>query len=200
MATVDEFLDVSPAHRSSRKGCEIDMRVVELNDCINGGHLLVFGAITDGCLVRLHSRCLYGDVLGFEDCDCGPELEAAIDCIQGEGAGVLVYLEQEGRGAGLMNKARGLGLGQRLGLDTFESYRCLGLVEDSRDYKVAAVALAGIGLRRIRLMTNNPDKVAALQEAAVEVDVVPLHTEPRSEAARHYLTAKRVKRHHLLPE
>ncbi|MFC8525685.1 GTP cyclohydrolase II RibA [Nocardia sp. NPDC057227] len=188
------------AHRSSRKGNELDVRVIELADAINGGHLLVFGAATNGCLVRLHSRCLYGDVLGFEDCDCGPELEAAMDLIQAEGAGVLVYLEQEGRGAGLSMKARGLGLGQRDNLDTFESYHRLGLNEDSRDYKVAANALAALGLDRVRLMTNNPDKVAALEEAHIEVVVVPLHTEPRSEAARHYLTAKRVKRHHLLPE
>ncbi|MEV0355134.1 GTP cyclohydrolase II RibA [Nocardia sp. NPDC050697] len=188
------------AHRSPRKGSELDVRVIELSDAINGGHLLIFGTVTDGCLVRLHSRCLYGEVLGFEDCDCGPELEAAMDLIQGERAGVLVYLEQEGRGAGLSMKARGLGLGQRDGLDTFESYHRLGLNEDLRDYKVAAHALAALGLRRVRLMTNNPDKVAALEEARVEVDIVPLHTEPRSEAARHYLAAKRIKRHHLLPE
>ncbi|WP_067651058.1 GTP cyclohydrolase II RibA [Nocardia harenae] len=188
------------AHRSPRKGSELNVQVIELSDAINGGHLLIFGNATNGCLVRLHSRCLYGEVLGFQDCDCGPELEAAMDLIQAEGAGVLVYLEQEGRGAGLSMKARGLGLGQRDGLDTFESYHRLGLNEDLRDYKAAANALAALGLDRVRLMTNNPDKVAALREADIEVDVVPLHTEPQSEEARRYLAAKRIRRGHLLPE
>ncbi|MFC8042940.1 GTP cyclohydrolase II RibA [Nocardia sp. NPDC057353] len=188
------------AHRSSRRGRELAVRVVELADAVDGGHLLIFGTLTDGCLVRLHSRCLYGDVLGFEDCDCGPELQAAMDAIQDEGAGVLIYLEQEGRGAGLRNKARGIGLGQRTGLDTYDSYHRLGLREDARDFEVAALGLAGLGLSAVRLMTNNPDKVAAVRAAGIAVERVALHTVPRSDAARRYLAAKRTRRGHLLPE
>lgn len=172
----------------------------ELADAADGGHVLVFGGVADGCLVRLHSRCLYGEVLGFQDCDCGPELELAMDRIQQEGAGVLVYLEQEGRGAGLVNKARGLRVSQRRDLDTFDSYQQLGLCADARDFTVAAAALAGLGLRSVRLMTNNPDKVAAVRAAGIAVEVVTLHTEPATEAARRYLRAKRVRRGHLLPE
>lgn len=177
-------------HPLTRKGRELSVRVAEFDD----GQVLVFGAPTDDCLVRIHSRCLYGDVLGSQDCDCGPELEQAMDLIQEAGSGVLVYLEQEGRGAGLINKARGLGLSERLGLDTFASYASLGLDADSRCFKLAAEALTTLGLRSVRLLTSNPDKASALREAGIDVTVVRLRTEPRSERARAYQAAKRRRR------
>lgn len=178
------------AHPLTRKGRELTVRVMELD----GGQTLVFGNPSNDCLVRIHSRCLYGDVLGSEDCDCGPELEQATDLIQGEGAGVLVYLEQEGRGAGLINKARGLQISEREGTDTFASYASLGLDADSRCFKLAAEALAGLGMGSVRLLTANPDKAKALREAGIEVTVVSLRTEPRSERARAYQEAKRRRR------
>ncbi|WP_330180853.1 GTP cyclohydrolase II [Nocardia sp. NBC_01503] len=155
------------------------------------GHILVFGDPDEGCLVRIHSRCLYGDALGSQDCDCGAELDMAMDMIQAEGHGVLVYLEQEGRGSGLIVKAMGLRLGAQTGVDTFTSYRMLGHPIDSRSYGHAAQALSGLGLAAVRLMTNNPDKVAALEAAGFEVRTVPLLTEPRSERARLYMESKR---------
>lgn len=195
-----------PGHRLTRKGRELQVHVVQIPDDIDGGHALIIGEITDGtmriadgCLVRIHSRCLYGDALGSDDCDCGPELDLAMDRIWAEGAGILFYLEQEGRGAGLINKARGLETSERLGLDTFDSYAQLQLSADSRSYKLAADLLVALRLTSVRLLTNNPDKVHALRTAGLDVGVVPLHTRPRSERARKYLEAKRRRRGHMIP-
>ncbi|MFB8000823.1 GTP cyclohydrolase [Nocardia sp. NPDC056000] len=192
------------AHSLARKGRELRVQVMELRGDIVGGdpgsifgHVLVFGNPGPGCLVRIHSRCLYGDALRSDDCDCGPKLDLAIDMIQAEGHGVLVYLERTGRGAELIEKA--MGLGPQIGVDTFTSYRMLGHPIDSRSYGHAAQALSGLGLRSVRLMTNNPDKVAALEEAGFAVVTVPLSTEPRSERARQYMEAKRRFRGHRPP-
>jgi GTP cyclohydrolase II len=186
-------------HRLTRKGRELDVRVVPIPHEANGGHALVFGQVTDGCLVRIHSRCLYGEALRSDDCDCGPELDTAMDRIQKAGSGVLVYLEQEGRGAGLTNKARGLHLSEVCDLDTFDSYERLGFGADARSYELAAKSLAALGLTSVRLLTNNPDKVRALEDAGLAVTVVPLHIKPRSERARKYLEAKRSRRGHMIP-
>ncbi|MFD0360072.1 GTP cyclohydrolase II [Nocardia sp. GCM10030253] len=186
-------------HRLTRKGRELRVRVMPISGGEDGGHALVFGQITDGCLVRIHSRCLYGDALQSEDCDCGPELDKSMDLIQDAGCGVLVYLEQEGRGAGLVNKARGLRTSERLGVDTFDSYERLGLSADLRCYRLAAEALTVLGLRSVRLLTNNPDKVRAVRDHGIAVTVVPLGTRPRSDKARKYLEAKRERRGHMIP-
>ncbi|MGX1811641.1 GTP cyclohydrolase [Nocardia sp. NPDC055321] len=156
------------------------------------GHLIEFGThdAIDDCLVRIHSRCLYGDALQSDDCDCGPELDLAMDMIQGEGSGVLIYLEQEGRGSGLIVKAMGLRLGAQIGVDTFTSYKMLGHPIDSRSYEHAAEALSGLGLRSVRLLTNNPAKAHALREAGLGVREIPLWTAPRSERARRYMESK----------
>ncbi|GAB0108016.1 GTP cyclohydrolase II RibA [Nocardia sp. JMUB6875] len=194
-------------HSLSRKGREMPVRVMELRDKPDGtveqivGHVLVFGHPGDGCLVRIHSRCLYGDALQSDDCDCGPELELAMDLIQDEnGQGVLIYLEQEGRGAGLIVKAMGLRTGEQTGADTFDAYRMLGHPVDSRSYDHAADALTYLGLRSVRLMTNNPDKLQAVQDAGLDVQAVPLATEPRSERAALYMEAKRRGANHSYPE
>lgn len=195
-----------PGHRLTRKGRELQVHVVQIPDDIDGGHALVFSEISDGrmritdnCLVRIHSRCLYGDALQSDDCDCGPELDMAMDRIWAQRTGILFYLEQEGRGAGLINKARGLETSERFDLDTFDSYAQLQLIADSRSYKLAADTLVGLGLTSVRLLTNNPDKVRALETAGLKVSVVPLHTRPRSERARKYLEAKRRRRGHMIP-
>ncbi len=191
-------------HKLTRRGREMRVRVLELEDTVDGGNLLVFGHVTNGCLVRIHSRCLYGDALRSDDCDCGPELDAAMNMIQDScdtgGGGVLVYLEQEGRGAGLIRKAKGLRHSELFGIDTFGSYEALAYHPDSRSYKVAAKALVALGLRSICLLTNNPDKITEVESAGITVARVPLITEARSDRARAYLDAKRRIRGHFLPD
>lgn len=147
-------------------------------------------------LVRLHSECLTGDVLGSARCDCGPQLDEAVERLSEEG-GYLVYLRQEGRGIGLYNKIDAYAL-QDGGLDTFEANEALGFGGDERLYDVAAQMLLGLGVDRVRLLTNNPDKVAQLRAAGVAVaDCLPtrLHLSP---ANRGYLTAKAGRGHRLL--
>lgn len=147
-------------------------------------------------LVRLHSSCLTGDVLGSLRCDCGPQLHSAVERLR-TGGGVLLYLQQEGRGIGLVNKLRAYDL-QDQGYDTLDANERLGFSVDERDFRLAAAMLREIGVRRVRLLTNNPEKVAALNGAGVEVsDRVPLVVGTDAENAR-YLETKRVRAGHLL--
>jgi GTP cyclohydrolase II len=120
-------------------------------------------------LIRVHSECFTGDVLGSLRCDCGPQLRGAIDRMAAEGAGAVLYLAQEGRGIGLANKLRAYAL-QDQGLDTLDANRALGFNADERRFLVAAVMLERLGLRRVRLLTNNPDKLAALTACGIEID------------------------------
>jgi 3,4-dihydroxy 2-butanone 4-phosphate synthase/GTP cyclohydrolase II len=148
-------------------------------------------------LVRLHSQCLTGDVFGSERCDCGEQLDAALSKIEEAGRGVLVYMFDEGRGIGLLNKIRAYAL-QDKGHDTVEANHALGFAADMRDYSAGAHILSDLGARRVRLMTNNPDKVAALADYGLEVvERVAVEVPPR-EANRRYLDTKRSKFGHLL--
>jgi 3,4-dihydroxy 2-butanone 4-phosphate synthase/GTP cyclohydrolase II len=148
-------------------------------------------------LVRLHSQCLTGDVFGSERCDCGEQLEAAMSRIEAEGAGVIVYMFDEGRGIGLLNKIRAYAL-QDQGQDTVEANHALGFAADMRDYKAGAHILFDLGVRKVRLMTNNPDKVAALQRYGLNVvERVAVEVPPR-DANRKYMQTKRAKFGHLL--
>ena len=148
-------------------------------------------------LARLHSQCLTGDVFGSERCDCGEQLEAAMTMIEQAGAGVIVYMFDEGRGIGLLNKIRAYAL-QDQGHDTVEANHALGFAADMRDYKAGAHILSDLGVRNVRLMTNNPDKVAALQRHGLNVsERVAIEAAPR-EANRNYLETKRAKFGHLL--
>ncbi|MFC7363453.1 GTP cyclohydrolase II [Nocardioides astragali] len=119
-------------------------------------------------LVRLHSECLTGDVLGSARCDCGPQLQEAVTRIAAEG-GYLLYLRQEGRDIGLYNKIDAYAL-QEQGLDTYEANRALGFAEDQRDYTVAVQMLRALGVDRLRLLSNNPDKAAQLEDAGIRVE------------------------------
>jgi 3,4-dihydroxy 2-butanone 4-phosphate synthase/GTP cyclohydrolase II len=148
-------------------------------------------------LVRVHSQCLTGDLFGSERCDCGLQLHLALDRIQEEGRGVLLYLLQEGRGIGLLNKLRAYEL-QEQGHDTVEANERLGFRADHRDYGIGAQILRDLGVRRLRLMTNNPQKHLALEGYGLEiVERVPLEVPPTA-SSRDYLRAKRDKLGHLL--
>jgi 3,4-dihydroxy 2-butanone 4-phosphate synthase/GTP cyclohydrolase II len=170
------------------------------SDATGEEHLaLTLGDVASGepVLVRVHSQCLTGDIFGSERCDCGLQLELALARIRDEGRGVLLYLLQEGRGIGLLNKLAAYEL-QDAGHDTVEANERLGFRPDQRDYGVGAQILRDLGVQRMRLMTNNPSKYIALSGYGLEiVDRVPLEVPP-SEASREYLRTKRDKLGHLL--
>jgi GTP cyclohydrolase II len=148
-------------------------------------------------LVRIHSQCLTGDVLGSQRCDCRAQLELSLRKIAAARAGVLLYLPQEGRGIGLMNKLRAYEL-QDAGMDTVEANQHLGFAADSRDYGFSAAALRVLGVRRVRLLSNNPDKVRQLESYGIKVvERVPCQP-PGTDAARDYLLTKSTKLGHLL--
>lgn len=148
-------------------------------------------------LVRVHSQCLTGDVFTSQRCDCRAQLEFSLRKIAKEPAGVLLYLPQEGRGIGLMNKIRAYEL-QDEGLDTVEANRRLGFAADNREYEFAADALKALGLRSVRLLSNNPDKVKQLKKSGVHVaERVPCRP-PTSKLSRGYLRTKRHKLGHIL--
>lgn len=148
-------------------------------------------------LVRIHSQCLTGDVFGSHRCDCGDQLLAALQMIAEAGSGVLLYLQQEGRGIGLLNKLKSYEL-QDEGLDTVEANETLGFKDDLRDYGIGAQILVALGLRKIRLLTNNPRKIVGLAGYGLEVvEREPLVVEPR-ETNRRYLAVKRRKLGHLI--
>ena len=148
-------------------------------------------------LVRIHSQCLTGDVLASERCDCRAQLELSLRRIAAAPAGVLLYLPQEGRGIGLMNKLRAYELQDR-GRDTVQANEELGFAADSRDYRFSADALRLLGVRRVRLLSNNPDKVRQLEQAGIRV-VERVPCRPRtSRTSRAYLETKRTKLGHWL--
>jgi len=159
---------------------------------------LVHGRIRGGTpLVRVHSQCLTGDVLASERCDCRAQLELSLRRIAAAPAGILLYLPQEGRGIGLMNKLRAYELQDR-GMDTVEANEKLGFAADSRDYGFSAAALRLLGVRRVRLLSNNPDKVRQLETAGIDV-VERVPCRPRtSHISRSYMETKKTKLGHLL--
>jgi len=147
--------------------------------------------------VRIHSQCLTGDVFHSLKCDCGRQLDHAMRLIQAEGHGVIVYQMQEGRGIGITNKIRAYAL-QDAGQDTVEANLSLGFEADLRSYECCAEILKQLGLRQIRLMSNNPDKIAALERAGLMiVERLKIEVEPH-EVTRHYLKTKKEKMGHLL--
>ncbi len=159
---------------------------------------LVMGDIADGepVLMRIHSECLTGDALFSQRCDCGPQLQAALEAIAAEGRGLLLYLRQEGRGIGLLNKIRAYAL-QDKGADTVEANEQLGFDADLRQYAICEAMLKHLQVKKVRLMTNNPRKVKALQDQGIEVierKSLQFGRNPHNEA---YLKTKQGKLGHL---
>ena len=147
-------------------------------------------------LVRLHSECLTGDVFGSLKCDCGPQLREALRLIDESGGGILLYLRQEGRGIGLANKIRAYALQDR-GLDTVDANRRLGFADDERDYGSAAAMLRALGADEVRLLTNNPAKVAGLEAAGIRVAERVAHHLPTNPHNADYIATKRDRSGHL---
>jgi 3,4-dihydroxy 2-butanone 4-phosphate synthase/GTP cyclohydrolase II len=173
--------------------------IIYENDVDEHSHVaLVKGEIDtdEPVLVRVHSQCLTGDVFGSRRCDCGPQLDKAMRMVGKAGKGVILYMQQEGRGIGLLNKIKAYAL-QDQGCDTVEANIRLGFEPDLRDYGIGAQMLADLGVRKMRLMTNNPAKIAGLQRYGLEVvEQVPIVIEPCAMNVR-YLTTKRDKMGHL---
>jgi 3,4-dihydroxy 2-butanone 4-phosphate synthase / GTP cyclohydrolase II len=148
-------------------------------------------------LVRIHSQCLTGDVFGSIKCDCGPQLHAAMEMIETEGCGAIVYQQQEGRGIGIINKIRAYAL-QDEGADTVEANEQLGFAIDARNYQQCAEILFDLGLCQVRVISNNPDKIQALEAAGLRiVERIPIEIKTEEPAA-HYLRTKKEKLGHLL--
>ena len=180
-----------------------DFKIVGFKDLSNGMEhsALVMGDVSNGepVLCRVHSECLTGDTFGSLKCDCGEQFAAAMEKIAAEGRGILVYLRQEGRGIGLLNKIKAYAL-QDGGLDTVDANLALGLPEDARDYNCGIQILQSLGVSKIRLMTNNPLKVFGLGDKSLGLDIVervPLQITARPQDAA-YLKTKAVRMGHLL--
>jgi 3,4-dihydroxy 2-butanone 4-phosphate synthase/GTP cyclohydrolase II len=176
--------------------------IVYRNDLDQDEHMALANGDLSGdepVWVRVHSQCLTGDVLGSTRCDCGDQLDLALQRIAGAGRGAIIYMHQEGRGIGLANKIRAYAL-QDCGRDTVEANLELGFDEDLRDYAITAQIIRDLGIRRVRLLTNNPQKIAGLERYGVEVVARDsIEAEPRADNI-HYLRTKRQKLGHLLDE
>ena len=178
-----------------------DFRVVafEVEGSDPGEALAIVSGDVDGqheVLIRVHSECLTGDALGSTKCDCRDQLEAALERIA-ESGGVVLYMRQEGRGIGLLNKIRAYSLQDR-GLDTVDANLALGLPDDARDYAPAADMIEALGIRSIRLLTNNPDKVGQLARHGVRVAARVPHVMPTRPENEFYLQTKSDRHGHML--
>jgi 3,4-dihydroxy 2-butanone 4-phosphate synthase/GTP cyclohydrolase II len=189
---------VATAHLPTKRG---DFRIAgyrSLNS--NEEFVVLIKGEMDGnvpTLVRIHSQCLTGDVFGSIKCDCGQQLHRAMEMIEAEGRGAIVYQQQEGRGIGILNKIRAYAL-QDEGADTVEANEDLGLAVDARDYQQCAEILFDLGLCKVKVISNNPDKLAALEQAGLKiVERIPIEVKAGEPAAQ-YLKTKKEKMGHLI--
>jgi 3,4-dihydroxy 2-butanone 4-phosphate synthase/GTP cyclohydrolase II len=178
-----------------------DFKMVGYVNTLNGEHhvALVKGDVSDGepVLIRVHSECLTGDAFGSLRCDCGEQFAAAMKKIEEEGRGILLYMRQEGRGIGLINKIKAYAL-QDQGMDTVEANLALGFPADLRDYGIGAQILSDLGVKKVKLMTNNPKKIAGLTGYGIEiVDREPIQMN-HNERNEYYLKTKKQKLGHML--
>ena len=189
---------VATAKLPTKRG---DFRIAGYRSLISDEeYVILYKGEMDGdvpTLVRIHSQCLTGDVFGSIKCDCGPQLHKAMEMIEAEGRGAVVYQQQEGRGIGIINKIRAYAL-QDQGADTVEANEELGFAADARDYQQCAEILFDLGLCKVKVISNNPDKLAALENAGLRiVERIPIEVHPE-QAAAHYMRTKKEKMGHLI--
>lgn len=189
---------VATAHLPTKRG---DFKIAGYRSLTSDEEFVVlYKGEMDGdvpTLVRIHSQCLTGDVFGSIKCDCGPQLHKTMEMIEAEGRGAIVYQQQEGRGIGIINKIRAYEL-QDQGADTIEANEKLGFEADAREYQQCAEILFDLGLCKVKVISNNPDKLAALERAGLRiVERVPIEV-PAEQPAAHYLRTKKEKMGHLL--
>ncbi len=209
LITIADLIDYRRRHEKLvERGSEVKLptksgifRAIGFKDKINGEeHMaLVMGDVTDGkpVLTRVHSECLTGDVFGSKRCDCGDQLDEALHRIAKEGRGILLYMRQEGRGIGLINKLNAYHL-QDEGMDTVEANEALGFDADLRDYGIGAEILSELGAKELKLMTNNPKKISGIYGFGLKVvERIPIEIH-HNENNQHYLKTKKVKLGHML--
>lgn len=186
-----------------RKGGEVrfptafgDFRLIPYSDSKDCHIALVMGDLKENSLVRIHSECLTGDVFSSLRCDCGDQIKKAMEIISKEDSGAIIYLRQEGRGIGLLNKLKAYAL-QDKGFDTVEANHELGFRADERTYEAAVHILKDLGLKKIRLLTNNPDKIKGLNGSIEVTERIPLKGEVNGHNRKYLLTKKEKMGHEI---
>lgn len=199
ISELQEYIKTPASNNSEFVNLPTDYGNFKIKDYRNGNVALIKGKIDPSkpILTRIHSKCLTGDTFGSKRCDCGPQLHEAMKKIDKNGTGVIIYLNQEGRGIGLTNKLKAYAL-QDQGHDTYEANEILGFKPDERSYDVAAEIFKDLKIKQVDLLTNNPDKIGQLQDYGIQIHQrIPLEIEP-NEFDLYYLQTKKNKFHHLL--